>query len=336
MPEILSFEQALDASSAAKHRHILLGNGFSIACRPDIFIYKKLFQQANFGDIPRARLAFDALVTTDFERVIRALRDFAAVAHIYGSISAEAEADAVALREVLVHTIADSHPSRPGEITSGEYAQCKDFLSHFNRIFTVNYDLLLYWALMQDEIAPEVECDDGFRKPDDDQEAGYVTWEPENTYNQNVYYLHGALHLFDAQSELQKYTWTFSGVALINKIRESLTRGFFPLFVAEGTSDEKSARIRHSDYLSKAYRSFILITGPLFVYGHSLAENDEHILRGISKGKADSLFVSIHNNPDSESNKVIIRKAQSLSNLRPPKKPLTVHFFDAESAHVWR
>jgi hypothetical protein len=335
MPQILSFEQALDASSGAKHRHLLLGNGFSIACRPGIFVYKRLFEQANFNEIPRARQAFDALGTTDFERMIRALRDFAAISPVYGHRSDEAAADAVALREILVSTIAGSHPSRPGDIAVEEYAHCKLFLSHFSRIFTLNYDLLLYWALMQDEVEPVVSCDDGFRKPDD-KSVGYVTWEPENTYAQNIYYLHGALHLFDAQSELQKYTWANTGVPLIDQIRDALSRNFFPLFVAEGTCMEKCIRIRHSDYLSKAYRSFIPITGALFVYGHSLAENDDHILQVIGWGKTDTLFVSIHQDPESETNKAIIRKAKSLAALRPPKKPLGLYFFDSESAHVWR
>ena len=188
---------------------------------------------------------------------------------------------------------------------------------------------------MQDEIEPAVSCDDGFRKSDD-KDAGYVTWEPENIYGQNIYYLHGALHLFDAQTELQKYTWTNTGVPLIDQIRDALSRNFFPLFVAEGTSDEKIIRIRHSDYLSKAYRSFIPITGSLFVYGHSLAENDDHILEVIGWGKTDSLFVSIHDDPESETNKEIIRKATALAGQRQPKKPLDVYFFRAESASVWR
>jgi hypothetical protein len=336
MPQILTFAQALDASSNAKHRHLLLGNGFSIACRPDIFLYGKLFERANFDEIPRARKVFDALGSTDFERVIKALRDFAAIAPVYAHASPEAASDADALREVLVRTIARSHPARPADIHAEEYACCKIFLSHFNRIFTVNYDLLLYWTLMQDEIEPDVPCDDGFRKPDDNYDAEYVTWEAENIYGQNIYYLHGALHLFDARSELQKYTWTNTGVPLIDQIREALSRNFFPLFVAEGSSDEKFARVRHSDYLSKAFRSIIPITGALFIYGHSLAENDDHILHMIGKGKTDNLFVSLHGNPESDSNKAIIRKANSLAALRPPNKPLVVHFFDSDSAHVWR
>lgn len=336
MAEVISFEKALEASAGSNQRHLLLGNGFSIACRPDIFIYGKLFERANFDDIPRARKAFDALNTTDFERVIKALRDFASLAPLYGGQSADATADAHALREVLVRTVANSHPARPSDIKPKEYAACRRFLANFNRIFTLNYDLLLYWALMQDEIEPEVACDDGFRKPEDNYEAPYVTWEPDNTYNQNVYYLHGALHLFDAGFELQKYTWVNTGMALIDQIRSALEDNRFPVFVAEGTSGEKFTRIRHSDFLAKAYRSFLPIGGALFVYGHSLAENDDHILKCIARGKTTHLFVSLYGDPASATNKGIIRKATALAKERHPKRPLEVAFYDAASTPVWK
>lgn len=337
----VSFEKALELSQGQKQRHVLLGNGFSIACRKDIFQYGRLFERAHFDSVsPRIRRAFEVLATTDFERVIRALRDLATLLDVYvpssSSVSAEIVREAEALREVLVTTIASSHPDRPGDISSEEYQHCKRFLGHFQRIFSLNYDLLLYWTLMQSEIEPNLACDDGFRKPEDHYDASYVTWEPENTYEQNVYYLHGALHLFDAGAELQKYTWANTGIALIDQIRDALSKGFFPLFVAEGTSEEKIVRIRHSDYLAKGLRSLIPIKGALFLYGHSLADNDNHILRLIQHGRTSQLFVSLYGKPTSKSNAEIIRKAQGLALARGPKHELEVHFYDAESAEVWR
>jgi hypothetical protein len=64
----------------------------------------------------------------------------------------------------------------------------------------VNYDLLLYWALMQREMPPSIDFDDGFREPDDGP-AEYVTWDVQKTGEQNVFYLHGGLHIFDAGSD---------------------------------------------------------------------------------------------------------------------------------------
>ncbi len=338
---LLSFEHALAAANEDRKKprpvHVLLGNGFSRACKNDIFAYGALFERAEFGALSlHVRAAFDGLATRDFEYVMRPLRHAGQLIRVYeptaATLAAALEADANGLREVLVGAIAGSHPDHPNEIPTATYAACKRFLSNFDRIATLNYDLLLYWALMQSEIEPQVRCDDGFRKPERD--ADYVTWEPENTYDQNVYYLHGALHLFDSGTEIQKYTWVNTGIRLIDQIRSALERNAFPLFVAEGESGEKLTRIRHSAYLSKAERSVLNLGGTMFVYGHSLGDNDRHILEAIIKSKVDRIYISIYGDPNSEPNRNIMSRGKGLE-AAAAYKSLSVGFYDAASAHAW-
>ncbi len=52
MPDIFSFREALDQANNKKH--LLLGNGFSIALKPDIFTYGSLYEHADFSDITYA------------------------------------------------------------------------------------------------------------------------------------------------------------------------------------------------------------------------------------------------------------------------------------------
>src|SRR6202035_1072609 len=134
--------------------------------------------------------------------------------------------------------------------------------------------------------------DDGFRTPNEGS-TDFVSWDIEKTDSQNLFYLHGALHIFDAGSELQKFTWINTGIKLIEQIRNALDDKKFPLFVSEGTSSEKMDKIMHSNYLSRGMRSFSKIGGNLFIYGHSLADNDKHILNLIPKSKIKRLFVSL-------------------------------------------
>jgi len=337
---ILTFGQALAESEPSSKRHILLGNGFSIACRPNIFLYGKLFEQADFSKLsPTAKNAFNALGTQDFERVIKALHDTKLILEAYGGAPQTyldiLQSDADGLRELLVETIAHSHPAWPGEISEEEYIACRAFVSNFKTIYTFNYDLLLYWAQMHTEEGVDPTSDDGFRKSDIDYDAAYVVWEPSQSHEQNTWFLHGALHVFDTGTEIQKYTWKNTGVRLIDQIRNALSKGFFPLFVSEGTSAEKLERIRHSDYLAKAYRSFSEITGTLFIYGHSLAENDEHYLKRIEKGRLSKLYIGLYGDPASESNKHIIRRADQMANNRRQERPLAISYFDTSTAKVW-
>lgn len=340
---VLTFQQAIKASASYSKRHLLLGNGFSIACRPDIFRYEKLFEQADFSNLSAsAQRAFEALNTTDFERVIKALRDSARLTTLYGlpeHISQLMRTDADALKELLVQTIASSHPPLPGDISDGEYAACQQFLANFNNTYTLNYDLLLYWTHMHHESRVEIQSDDGFRTSQSDIDEGiesdYVVWESSQSHEQNMWFLHGALHVFDSGTEIQKYTWNRTGVRLIEQIRDALSRNLFPIFVAEGSSDEKLERVRHSDFLAKAYRSFQEIQHCLFIFGHSLAANDDHYLRLIEHGKLSHIFVSLYGDPTSDVNKKIIQRAKAMSLVRSPKRPLRVDFYDSESASVW-
>lgn len=337
---ILSFSQAVaEATLRYNRRHALLGNGFSIACRPDIFAYGKLYEQADFSKLsPTAKLGFEALATQDFERVIKALRDAARIISSYNGdpkLKATLQADADRLRELLVQTIAATHPAWPGEIKDDEYAACRAFLENFHTVYTLSYDLLLYWAHMHTPEGQSPTSDDGFRAPEDEFDASYVVWEPDQSHEQNMWFLHGALHVFDTGTEIRKYTWSKTGVRLIDQIRDALHRNYFPLFVSEGTSEEKYEHIRHNDYLAKACRSFSAITGALFVYGFSFADNDAHFLRCIQRGKLDHLYVGLYGDPNSDSNKHIMRKAEQASAGRRGKRALAVTYFDAKSAEVW-
>ena len=204
-----------------------------------------------------------------------------------------------------------------------------------HRRLHLNYDLLLYWVQMHVEEGEAPSSDDGFRTSQEDFVSSYVVWEPSQSHEQNMWFLHGALHVFDSGVEIQKFTWKNTGVRLIDQIRDALDRGLFPLFVSEGTSDEKYERIRHNDYLAKAYRSFSEIQGALFIFGHSLADNDDHYLHRIKRGKISHLYVGLYGDATTDANKQIIRRAQELAVGRPAKRPLKITFFDASSARVW-
>lgn len=346
MVDVITFEQALDAASGCNNKHLLLGNGFSIACFPKIFPYTSLYDEAK-PKLPAELVAvFETLKTTDFEAVIRALQSSAAIAPIYGGDSKTMLEHSELLKQALVQAVASRHPSRPGDVTADQYAACRRFLSYFlaekkGNVYTTNYDLLLYWAAMQDEVdSIKLHHDDGFGKDPDDYNAEYVMWHGESkAHGQRVHYLHGALHLFDAGRQLQKYTWVNTGKPLIDQAGEALAKDEFPLFVSEADSNQKLAKIQHSAYLHHSYKSYIsMINGgeksALFVLGHSLDANDDHIFERIGRSALGQLYVSLHGSQETDANKEIIRRAERLKSLRTGNE-LFVGYYDAASAAPW-
>lgn len=337
------FEEVAALIRSKKKAAVLLGNGFSQAFRPDIFSYGSLFDKANFDKIsPFVQEAFHSLNTTDFEHVIKSLRDAAVLAKVYAKsnpkLSQQLKRDAESLKNMLVETIAEHHPSMPSEISSEQSAACQKFLSYFHKIYTVNYDLLLYWVGMSgiergDKHFQKM-FNDGFLHPESDPTATYVKWGEGRPYDQKVFYIHGALHLFESESELMKYTWSRTGVPLLDQIREALTNEKYPLFVSEGTSQQKRGRILRSEYLGKGLRSLKQCDGSLLIYGLSLSENDSHIIDAIKRSKITEVFISVYGKLGSKSNKSLVARAQQLKDVRSGAKR-GVYFFDAESAKVW-
>ena len=350
-----TFADAIAESEDFSKRHLLLGNGFSIACLPGIFHYGSLFAQADFAAVPEVAAVFAALGTQDFEAVIRSLEDAARILPAYaGAGHAAADlmlAHAAALKEILVQTIAGNHPHVPAEIADERFWACRRFLSHFlagpkaGCVFTLNYDLLLYWTLMHEDppFGPRIELgtNDGFGNDEDAPDAEYVVWQGEtNPHGASVMFLHGALHLYDSGKELLKYTWVRKGVPLIDQARVALARNEFPLFVAEGTSAKKKAIIRHNAYLYQGLKQFTANMHQgrhcVFVFGHSLAENDDHVLTRIGRGRCAKLYVGIYGDPGGAVNQAIMARATALAALRREERyPLTVGFYDAATARVW-
>jgi hypothetical protein len=135
MVDVISFEDAVEDSARFSKRHLLIGNGFSIACCPDIFHYGYLFSRADFSDHPNLSSVFQALDTQDFEVAIKNLEAGARLLPIYAAsypaAAAQMLADAAALKEILVTTIAHNHPNIPAEIPAEKFWACRRFLGNF-------------------------------------------------------------------------------------------------------------------------------------------------------------------------------------------------------------
>ena len=350
---IITFERAIADSAQYTKRHLLLGNGFSIACRADIFHYGSLFEQADFSKAPEAEAVFRILATQDFEIAIKALESAAHILPAYVSASGAAQAlmlkHAGALKNILLETIAANHPPIPAEIPDSKFWACRKFLAHFigaggGQIYSLNYDLLLYWTLMHEDNpfdAPvALENNDGFGNDEDEPDAEYVVWQGETAaHSASIHFLHGALHLFDSGSELKKYTWVRTAHPLIQQARAAIDAGSFPLFVAEGSSIQKKEKIRHNAYFYQGFKQLTANASQgrhcFFIFGHSLGVSDDHILVRLGRGRFPRLYVGIYGDPDSVDNQRIIARARGLARLRGERYPLEVTFYDAASANVW-
>jgi uncharacterized protein DUF4917 len=348
--ELTNFEEAFawlsEVKAAKPTPRLLLGNGFSIAYAPSRFSYTALRNQAEDEGLlgPLALHLFHKLNTQDFEIVIKTLEDAARGlealdAQKYASEIHKIRAEAGSVKEALAHILAALHPERPNDIDEETYLQVRTFLDMFQAIYTANYDLLLYWTLMQDFTdrgLPPRRHDDGFRDPG--YPADHVVWDHLKPHHGNVHYLHGALHLYRGDQGIKKLTWRRTDIALIDQIRDQLSTGAFPLYVAEGTSNEKLERIESSNFLGHALRSLANIGGGLLAYGLSFSKNDKHIIDAITRSSISRMAVSLFGDSASQANQATIQAVRDLQAARAAattSKPLEIKFFNAGSVRLW-
>lgn len=323
-PEVISFDNAIKAS-AMDDRALLLGNGFSIAQGGARFGYGSLLEKGGLAADSPVRAVFETLKTCDFEKVMRALEDAAKVELAYGDNkkSKTFSDDASKVREALIHAIRTVHPGNQFEVRDIQRKACAAFLKHFSSIYTVNYDLLLYWVIVN-ELARVFS--DGFGLGDDVD--GFREYRTEAYCT--TYYLHGALHLFlNSSRGTRKRVVTDATIVrdIERTIRES---GDLPLIVAEGTSIQKLALINSVPYLRECYETLRYLSGSLFIFGHSIRNEDSHIYDAIFSGKVQKLFFCVHR-PDID----WLPIRERLAPFRERNKKIEVAYVSAATAKIW-
>jgi hypothetical protein len=320
MPKVISYDEAMKRAGG-KDCGLLLGNGFSI----QHFNYKTLLEKSSLKPDEPIRLLFDLLQTVDFERVVKALEDASIVETVYGNDphSTELLTDANRIREALVHAVRTTHPAHREDIES-VIPSCVEFLAPFSKLFTLNYDLLLYWVILQ----AGADFSDGFGLG---VEANGFLGPFKTSAYCNIFNVHGGLHLFRTPNDdVEKRLMGATGV--IDAIAKVITEGKrFPVYVAEGTSPAKLSRINSIPYLKHCYETLHASSGAFFIYGHSADPNDAHIYDALFRSKIEHLYFCIHQpsakiaNIDGELSRYKKRNGSQIEYT----------FVDSESAHVW-
>jgi len=266
---------------------ILIGNGASRAVW-DEFAYGSLLEKAKSNQIADPLTAedlqvFKGLGTENFERVLAALATAIVVNRSYGVDSQFLLQKYDAVRNALVEAVHAVHV--PWGLGSEDIlVAIRTELLNYNFVYSTNYDLLIYWAIME---GAGVGFKDYFWNAGMFSLANVEVWDKSTI----VLYLHGGLHL----SKLPTGQ-TMKRVAGLMNLLDSFgtdQEGATPLFISEGSSDDKRRSIYNSDYLAFTYNEFSHHEGPLVIFGHSLGAGDGHLISAIRQQSSKRIAISI-------------------------------------------
>ncbi|EAH8848897.1 DUF4917 family protein [Campylobacter lari] len=337
--KLLTYDEVLRQTD--ERRHLLLGNGFSMAYDKNRFSFTSLLQSAIDRGIIKENSEIHQIFknnnTSDFEEVVKILENTSKTLKIYTqneSLCEQLLDDSKKLKQFLVDIVTNNHPEKITEISNDKFDSTINFIKEYKNIYSLNYDLLLYWATeklrekINDKIIQDkTEFIDGFHNSDNGHDVVF----DNNSRNNTCFYLHGALHIFDSGDEIIKKTYSRTGRPLKEQITEELNNNRYPVFVSEGTSEQKKTKIIHNAYLNHCYKSLSSIGGNLIVFGTMLKSNDEHIQDAILKSKVANIYfgVSSLEKGINDLNNFIEKN----NNLEKNKKQ--IFFYDYRSVRIW-
>jgi len=321
-----------------KFKHnILLGNGASIAIDGRLSyhsLYEQVCESGRLNDeIIRMFEYFD---TTNFEFIMKLLLEASQVNEVLKIDDDKTKDYYVQIRDSLINTIRDIHPTH--ENVEPLLPKIAHFLKNFRNVLSLNYDLLVYWSIMEgNEILECTWFKDGYVGGEFDNDFADYMYKPQPPAKGAtiVFYPHGSLFLVtDIYENEEKLSRSKDEILLDTILARWKEKDYIPLFVSEGDTAAKSRAITRSNYLSKVYDSVLKnIHGSLVIYGWSASDQDDHIFDAIDHRDITDIAVSVHTgNPDWESYcGRIANRIASTHKLRD----VNLYFFDSHCEGCW-
>jgi len=316
---MVTVDESLDDWQSLAKRYewplMLTGNGASIAVSRR-FRYDSLYVHAPLDRSDRR--IFNEIDTTNFELVLDSLRHASAICGVLGHSSSDAAAHYSSVQQALIRAVRAVHPGW-NEVPPSTDRAIEGAISQHEVVFTTNYDLLSYWAIMSHRPWPRVRD---------------LFWGTGNTFDMTntalrgtatvILYLHGGLHLY--QDSVTGATGKWSGTDSLLNLSSRLggTTRKRSLFVSEARSVDKLRSIRGSDYLSFAYEQLATDERSIVVFGHSLSDGDRHIVDALNSAPR-TRRVAFSLRPDPNPHEIIAAKTRIRNTLTSAR----VHFFDS-------
>lgn len=314
---------------------MILGNGFGLS-------YDRAFGEESFSwsnlldlcDIEPGSPLYGLLkeCNLDFELVHQKLNNALSVLQEYGLQNEMVEllhGQIALLREQLVRAVSKSHPRSFADIGSGsadKVRRCRRFLEQFECVFTLNYDLLLYWVRCHES---PILGNDSFCTSND---SGKLIFS--ETDKSTYFFPHGALFIYRDGISATKLRSTPS-VPILATVEQNISEGYFPLCVTEGTGEQKREAIKQNRYLQYCYDRMKSIKGVAFTYGCSFADGkDDHIIEALLRSPVDRIVVGNHQ-PTRESVLRLLHAFEQVQLRQGARRRVKVNIADTSDYAVW-
>jgi hypothetical protein len=297
---------------------LLLGNGFSLNFSSRL-LYRNLYEKYIENCPEDVEKLFKEFKSTNFEIILEHLESTERVCSVLEIEKKRISINKELIKQGLIDSINRIHPT-PDEIKIEQLKLVAEQITEFDQIFTTNYDLFLYYLILESK-----KFGDYFYMPffEDERFKLFKTGDISN--KNHIYYLHGALFVFEKSVETIKIkrdeNW------LIEVITKEISKDNYPLFISEGTSEMKLKGIQSNSYLTYCFRELKENKNKnLVIYGQSLSDQDLHIVKAIDENY-DKVAFSIRISENKSMNEL----KSEMNRIKSILKNTEVEFYDSSS-----
>jgi hypothetical protein len=317
-------------------KSIILGNGFGmsydIATGENNFNWDTLL---DLCEIEEGSQIHQLLAENhfDFELVHQKMNNAIDVIKMYSEKNVlvdELEEQIQYLREQLIVAVSRSHPSsfatECGIVESKKrqkrVGQCRKFLLNFDTVFSLNYDLLLYWIRCFEN---NFLGNDSFDKID-----GELVFCPDD--DADFLFPHGSLFTYrDGVGALKCKSSRANPI--LARLEDNINHGHFPMCVSEGTGEQKLEAIKSNYYLNFSYNKIKESKGTIFTFGCSFLDSkDDHIIKAMLKSPADKIVVGEYKPSKRNFHRLELAFASLQEELQTNKRIIIA---DTDGTNIW-
>jgi hypothetical protein len=315
---------------------LILGNGSSIAVS-DSFNYSslRLYIKDNKIASGSIEMLFEEFGTNDFEMILRLVWTAKTVNETIGVDDEKTVEIYNEIRQCLIEVVHSIHPEYQSIV--GDFQSIANYMRRFGKVFSLNYDLLVYWVMMfsnNNQLSHRFK-DCFLHNVFDEDWSNYRV--PSKKYGEEnvtlVFYPHGNLSLIKGIVDNEYKIAPFGGSLLDAVLCAWSDNSGTPIFVSEGGSNQKVVSIKKSNYLFRVNEE--IISEPcdnITIYGWSMSDNDIHIMRKIRKSGAKRIAISVFvTGTDSDRkfcDEVTLKIKNNIGNVE-------IVFFDSKSPGCW-
>ncbi|VXC97716.1 conserved hypothetical protein [Pseudomonas sp. 8Z] len=317
-------------------KSIILGNGFGIsydiAAGEDNFNWSTLLDLCDIEEGSRIHSLLSECYY-DFELAHQKINNAIEVIKLYepeSTLAQELEKQIQLLREQLVIAVSNSHPSAlttncnppEAEKRKKRIEKCRGFLSNFQNVFSLNYDLLLYWVRCFENIYLG---GDSFDKLDEE-----LVFVPDE--DANFFFPHGALFLYRDGVGATK-SRSSKDNPILARLENNIRNGIFPMCISEGTGAQKLEAIKNNYYLHFSYNRIKECKGSIFTFGCSFLDSkDDHIIQAMLLSPAEKIIVGEFNPSKKNYHRLELAFEHCQAQLKTKKE---IIISDTNGVEVW-